>query len=47
MKRCIVFILTLICVLGLGGCNNRTMDYIIENEQILPELWKKFKTILL
>ena len=32
MKRCIVFILTLICVLGLGGCNNRTMDYIIENE---------------
>ena len=32
MKRCIVFILTLICVLGLGGCNKRTMDYIIENE---------------
>lgn len=32
MKRCIVFILTLIYVLGLGGCNNRTMDYIIENE---------------
>lgn len=32
MKRCIVFILTLICVLGLGDCNNRTMDYIIENE---------------
>lgn len=32
MKRCIVIILTLICVLGLVGCNNRTMDYIIENE---------------
>lgn len=32
MKRWIVCILTLACILGLAGCNNRTMDYIIENE---------------
>lgn len=32
MKSWIAFIIALICVLGLVGCNNRTMDYIIENE---------------
>ena len=32
MKSWIVSILTLVCILGLVGCNNRTMDYIIENE---------------
>lgn len=32
MKRWIVSILALVCILGFVGCNNRTMDYIIENE---------------
>ena len=32
MKRWIACILTLVCIFGLAGCNNRTMDYIIENE---------------
>ena len=32
MKSWIVSILVLVCILGLVGCNNRTMDYIIENE---------------
>ena len=32
MKSWIVSILALVCILGLVGCNNRTMDYIIENE---------------
>lgn len=32
MKRLIILFLALICVLGLVGCNNRSMNYIIENE---------------
>lgn len=32
MKRCISYILILVCVLGLAGCNDQTMDDIIENE---------------
>lgn len=32
MKSWIVSILALVYILGLVGCNNRTMDYIIENE---------------
>lgn len=32
MKSWIVSILALVCILRLVGCNNRTMDYIIENE---------------
>ena len=32
MKSWIVSILALVSILGLVGCNNRTMDYIIENE---------------
>ena len=31
-KMRLPMILTAACVLGLAGCNNRTMDYIIENE---------------
>lgn len=41
MKKCIVFILTLICILGLVGCNNRTMDYIIENEPNITGIVEK------
>ena len=32
MKKCIAFILTVVSVLCLVGCNNRSMNYIIENE---------------
>lgn len=32
MKKLIALVLTLICTLGLVGCNNRSMNYIIENE---------------
>lgn len=32
MKKLIALVLTLVCVLGLVGCSNRSMDYIIENE---------------
>ncbi len=32
MKKMIALILALVCVLGLVGCNNRSMKYIIEHE---------------
>jgi len=32
IKKLIALVLTLICALGLVGCNNRSMNYIIENE---------------
>ena len=32
MRRWIARMLALICVLALAGCNNRSMNYIIENE---------------
>lgn len=41
MKRWIVFILTLVCILGLVGCNNRTMNHIIENEPKITGIIKE------
>ena len=32
MKKLIAILLALICLLGLVGCNNRSMNYIIANE---------------
>ena len=32
MKKCVVLVLSLICVLGLVGCNKKSMNYIISNE---------------
>ena len=32
MKKLIALVLALICVLGMVGCNNRSMNYIISNE---------------
>lgn len=32
MKRLTALFLAVVCVLGLAGCNNRNMNYIIENE---------------
>lgn len=31
MKKLIALVLVLVCVLGLIGCNNRSMNYIISN----------------
>lgn len=35
--------LTLICTLGLVGCNNRSMNYIIENEPSVTGIVKKVR----
>ena len=35
MKKCMATILSLICIMGMMGCNNRSMNYIIENEPSL------------
>ncbi len=32
MKKLIALVLVLVCILSLVGCNNRSMNYIIENE---------------
>ena len=32
MKKYIVLVLALVCVLGLVGCNTKSMNYIIENK---------------
>ena len=32
VKKWIAFVLSLIFMLSLTGCNNRSMNYIIENE---------------
>ena len=42
MKKLIAFVLVMICVLTLAGCNNRSMNYIIQNE---PSITGIVKTI--
>ena len=32
MKKLIALVLALVCVFGLGGCNTKSMNYIIENK---------------
>ena len=32
MRKLITLVLALVCMIGLGGCNNRSMNYIIENK---------------
>ena len=32
MRKCLATVLVLICVLGLTGCNKKSMNYIISNE---------------
>ena len=32
MRRSIAFLLALVCILALAGCNTRSMNYIIANE---------------
>ena len=46
MKKCIVVILSIICLLSLAGCNNKSLNYIISNEPnivgIIKEVNKNF-----
>lgn len=32
MRKCLATVLVLICVLGLTGCNKKSINYIISNE---------------
>lgn len=32
MKKYLLIVLSMICVLGLVGCNNKSLNYIISNE---------------
>ena len=41
MKKLIALVLALVCVLGLVGCNNRSMNYIIENEPSITGIVKE------
>lgn len=38
MQKLISFVLALVCVIGLAGCNKRSMNYIIENEPSITGL---------
>ena len=42
MKKLIALVLLVICVMTLMGCNNRSMNYIIQNE---PNITGMMKTI--
>ena len=41
MKKLIALVLALICVLGMVGCNNRSMNYIISNEPSITGIVKE------
>ena len=41
MKKLIALILALVCVVGMVGCNNRSMNYIISNEPSITGIVKE------
>ena len=41
MKKCIAGILSIICLLSLAGCNNRSLNYIISNEPSIVGIIKE------
>ena len=41
MKKLMALVLALVCVLALSGCNNRSMNYIIENEPSITGIVKE------
>ena len=41
MKKLIALVLTLVCVFGMIGCNNRSMNYIISNEPSITGIVKE------
>ncbi|MBE6658718.1 MAG: DUF3221 domain-containing protein [Ruminococcaceae bacterium] len=40
MKKLMVFVMVLVCIFALTGCNNRSMNYIIENEASMTGIVK-------
>lgn len=43
MKKQIIFTIALTCILVLSGCNNRNMNYIIENEPSITGIVKEVR----
>lgn len=41
MKKWMAYVLALVCVLGLAGCNNRSMNHIISNEPNITGIVKE------
>ena len=41
MKKLIALVLALVCVLGMVGCNNRSMNYIVSNEPSITGIIKE------
>lgn len=41
MKKLIALVLALVCVLGMVGCNNKSMNYIISNEPSITGIVKE------
>ena len=41
MKKLVALILALMCMISLGGCNNRSMNYIISNEPSITGIVKE------
>ena len=41
MKKYLLIILSVICVLGLVGCNNKSLNYIISNEPSITGIIKE------
>ena len=41
MKKIIALVLASVCVLGMVGCNNRSMNYIISNEPSITGIVKE------
>ena len=41
MKKYLLIILSVICVLGLVGCNNKSLNYIISNEPSIVGIIKE------
>lgn len=41
MKKMIALLLALVCVLGMVGCNNRSINYIISNEPSITGIVKE------
>lgn len=41
MKKYLLILISIICMMGLAGCNNRSMNYIISNEPSMTGIIKE------
>ena len=41
MKKYLLILISMICMMGLAGCNNRSMNYIISNEPSMTGVIKE------